>query len=122
LRDLVRTWIFPSAITAGGVVLGTARDRDGKSIAYLAKRGQPWEQLGAAPGFYATGMNSAGDVVGAVVRDGLEQPWLRRASGEMVSLPYFTYHWCRPLAINDLGIIVGTAQADHGMHALVWSP
>jgi hypothetical protein len=70
------TGIYPSAITAGGIVLGTASDRDGKSIAYLAKPGQRWERLGTAPGFYATGINSAGDVVGAVVRDGFERPWL----------------------------------------------
>ena len=102
--------------------LGTARDRDGKSVAWLVKPAQRWERLGTPPGFYATAMNDAGDVVGAAVRDGYEQPWLRRASGEIVWLPYFDQHWCRPSAINRSGVIVGTAQTDHGMHALVWTP
>ena len=65
-------------------------------------------------------MIDAGDIVGAVVRDGYEQPWLRRASGEIVWLPYLDQHWCRPSAISDSGVIVGTAQTDHGTHALVW--
>jgi hypothetical protein len=67
-------------------------------------------------------MNDAGDIVGAAVRDGYEQPWLRRVSGEIVWLPYFDQHECRPSAINDWGVIVGTAQTDHGTHALVWTP
>lgn len=116
------TGIYPTAITADGVVLGTARDRDGKSVAWLARRGERWGRLGTEPGFYATSMNNAGDIVGAVVRDGYEKPWLRRASGEIVRLPYFDQHWCRPSAINDSGVIVGTAQTDHGTHALVWTP
>jgi hypothetical protein len=114
------TGIYPTAITADGVVLGTASDHDGKSIAYLAKLGQRWEGVGTAPGFYATSMNNAGDIIGAVVRHGYEQPWLRRTSGEIVGLPYFDQHGCRPSAISDSGVIVGTAQTDHGTHALVW--
>lgn len=117
-----KTGIYPSAITSGGVVLGTANDHDGKSIAGLAKPGQRWERLGTVPGFYATDMNDTGDVVGATKRDGYEQPWLRRAAGEIVWLPYFDHHWCRPSAINSSGVIVGTATADHGTHALVWTP
>jgi len=115
------TGIYPTAVTTDGVVLGTASDRDGKSIAYLAKSGQRWEQLGTAAGFHATGMNDHLEIVGAVLRNGYEQPWLRRTSGEIVWLPYFNHHWCRPYAINSSGVIVGAAQTDHGTHALIWT-
>jgi hypothetical protein len=67
-------------------------------------------------------MNDAGDVVGACKRDGYEKPWLRCASGEIVWLPYYRDHWCRPIAINSSKLIVGSAQTDHGYHALVWRP
>jgi hypothetical protein len=114
--------VYPLVITAGGVILGTGRDRDRKQVACLARPGQRWEQLGTPPGFLATAMNDAGQVVGSVVRDGFEQPWLRHASGEMVWLPYFDQHGCRPSAINGSGVIVGTASTDHGSHSLVWTP
>jgi hypothetical protein len=113
--------VHPSAITADGTVLGTANTHEGKSLALIATPGQPWKQLGTPAGFYATAMNNPREVVGAASLDGYERPWLRRASGEIVWLPYFAHHWCRPTAINDSGIIVGTAQTDHGTHALVWT-
>ena len=113
--------VYPSAITADGTVLGTANTHEGKSVALIAIPGQPWKQLGTPAGFYATAMNTAGEVVGAVNLDGYERPWLRRASGEIVWLPYFAHHACRPTAINDSGIIAGTAQTDHGRHALIWT-
>jgi hypothetical protein len=116
-----KTGVYPSAITADGTVLGTANTHEGKSVALIATPGQPWKQLGTPAGFYATTMNSAGEVVGAANLDGYERAWLRRASGEIVWLPYFAHHACRPTAINDSGIIVGTAQTDHGTHALVWT-
>jgi hypothetical protein len=74
-----------------------------------------------APGFCATATNDAGDVAGAVVRDGFGQPWLRRASGEVLWLPYLAHHGCRPSAINSAGVIVGNARTDHGSHALIWT-
>jgi hypothetical protein len=113
--------VYPQTIARDGTVLGTARDRDGESVAYLAKPGRRWECLGTAPGFYATNMNESGDVVGATQLDGYQRPWLRRASGEILWLPYLEYHWCRPSAVNSSGVIVGTATADHGAHALVWT-
>jgi uncharacterized membrane protein len=113
--------IHPMAITANRI-LGTAPNRDGRKVAWLVRKDQHWERLDTEPGFYATAMNDAGDIVGAAKQDGYEIPWLRRASGEMVWLPYFDHHWCRPSAISNSGIIVGIAQTDHGAHALVWTP
>ena len=51
--------------------------------------------------------------------DGYERPWLRRWSGEVVWLPYFDYHHCRPSAVSYDGVVVGRAEADHGTHALM---
>jgi hypothetical protein len=114
--------IFPTTLTVDGTILGTSRDSEGKSVAWLANPRSRWEKLGTDAGFYATAMNNAGSVVGAAKVDGYEKPWLRRASGETIRLPYFDQHWCRPSAINDSGLIVGTAQTDHGTHALLWIP
>lgn len=114
--------IFPTAITDEAIVLGTARDASGNSVAAIARPGRSWEKLGTPAGFYATAMNNRGEVVGATKREGYEKPWLRLASGEIVWLPYFEHHWCRPLAASNAGVIVGTAQSDHGTHALVWAP
>ena len=116
------TGIYPMAISANGTVLGKSNDHDGNSIAWLATLNGYWETLGTEPGFYATSMNNMGDIVGATVLEGYEKPWLRQASGEIVWLPYFDQHGCRPCAINASGIIVGTAQTDHGIHALIWTP
>jgi hypothetical protein len=113
--------IYPLAITADGVVLGTSLGGDATRVACLAKPGRQWERLGTAPGFHATAMNDAGDVVGMAIREGYQRPWLRRASGEMVWLPYFDHHHCRPSAINRSGTIVGRANTDHGTHALIWT-
>lgn len=114
--------ISPTAINNDGHILGTSRDNELNSIAWLVKPGETWERLVMDPGFYATCMNNMGDIAGTVNRDGYEKPLLKRVSGEIVWLPYFGQHGCRPSAINDSGVIVGTAQTDHGNHALVWTP
>jgi hypothetical protein len=113
--------IHPNTLSAGRVVLGTANNHEHKSVAWVARPGYQWERLGTDPGFYATAMNDRGDVVGAAFRDGYEKPWLRNSSGDLVWLPYLDQHWCRPYAINNSGLIVGTARTDHGCHALVWA-
>jgi hypothetical protein len=113
--------IWPLAITIDGIVLGTSLGRDESRVAFLAKPGQPWERLGTAAGLHAWTMNDAGDVVGHMMVEGYDRPWLRRSSGEILWLPYFNHHHCRPAAINRLGTIVGRATTDHGSHALIWT-
>jgi hypothetical protein len=113
--------IYPMGIAVDGVVLGMSLGGDDTRIACLAKPGQRWERLGTAPGFYATAMNNTGHVVGRVMREGYERPWLRSPLGEIIWLPYFDHHHCRPAAINHSGTIVGRATTDHGNHALIWS-
>jgi hypothetical protein len=49
------TGICPSAITADGVVLGTAKNRDGKSIAYLTRPGGRWAVDTGHPRFPGAG-------------------------------------------------------------------
>jgi uncharacterized membrane protein len=114
--------VYPMAIAADGTVLGKGNDRSGEAVAVLARQGGDWTPLGTDSGWYATAMNDAGDVVGATVVEGFERPWLRRSSGEIQWLPFYLHHWCRPSAVNSAGTITGCAQADHGSHALVWTP
>jgi hypothetical protein len=60
-----------------------------------------------------------GDVVGFLAQGTLLQPWVRLATGEQFLLPSVIGHTTDPKAINDDGVILGTAQADHGGHAVV---
>jgi hypothetical protein len=112
--------VYPMGLTNTGVVLGFSRDKNGDAIAGLASAGGGWEPLGTPAGWYPTAISDAGDIVGSVLVDGYERPWLRRSSGEVVWLPYFDYHYCRPSAVSRDGVVVGQAQTDHGTHALMW--
>jgi hypothetical protein len=112
--------VFPIGINDAGKVLGSANDASGRSIALIAHADGQWGRLGTAPGWHVTAMNSTGDIAGTVLKDGFSRPWLRRSSGEIVLLPYFAYHHCRPFALNARGDIVGQAATDHGTHALLW--
>jgi hypothetical protein len=114
--------VYPMGINTSGRVLGKAQDSAGKPVACTALRGADWVMLFADSGYYATALNDLGDIVGAIIRDGFERPWLKRSCGELIWLPYYEYHWCRPLSVNNHGVIVGIAQSDHGCHALVWKP
>ncbi len=117
-----RPGVYPTSINADGTVLGTARNAKGESIALVAGPGEGWQGLGTPAGYHATSMNNVGDVVGETKLDGYERPWLRRASGEVVWLPFFEHHHSRPHGMNDSRTVVGGANADHGSHALVWTP
>jgi hypothetical protein len=35
-------------------------------------------------------------------------------------MPYVEYHNTTPTSMNDQGVIVGSAEADHGVHAVMW--
>jgi uncharacterized membrane protein len=114
--------LWPTAINANGVVLGGSRDSNNQGNAWLARPGQGWERLGSEPDLKATAMNDRGDVVGHSALSGYWRPWLRRATGTMIWLPYFNHHNCYPTAISNSGVIVGLAVTDHGTHALAWTP
>jgi uncharacterized membrane protein len=80
-----------------------------------------WRALGTGEGWSPTGINSLGDVIGNVTRDGLTQPWVRlAASGDVAVLPSIIGHHTDARAINNAGVIVGSAHADHGGHAVIW--
>ncbi|MGH2948749.1 MAG: hypothetical protein ACRDPC_21265 [Solirubrobacteraceae bacterium] len=112
--------VYPSSLTASGLVLGTGRNRNGETIACVSRLGGPWMRLGTPDGWYATTMNEAGDVAGRCVVEGFGRPWLRRSTGAIVWLPYLEHHHCQPSSLATEGFIVGTAQTDHGTHALLW--
>lgn len=111
-----------NGLTRDGTVVGAARDSNGLSVSFAGRVGEPWRLLGTPPGASASAVNDAGDVVGSTEVEGFARPWLRRASGEFIWLPYFENHWCKPCAITSSGLIAGSAQADHGHHALLWTP
>lgn len=112
--------VYPMGLTNTGMVLGCGRDKNGDAVAGLASAAGSWEPLGTPVGWHPTAINDEGDVVGSVPVDGYERPWLRRSSGEVVWLPYYDYHYCRPSAVSRDGVVVGQAATDHGTHALMW--
>ena len=110
--------ITPVAITNGGLVLG--RSSNGASFAMACEPDGEWQPLGTSVGWTPQAINDIGDVVGFVAQGTLLQPWLRLATGEQFLLPSVIGHTTDPKAINNDGVIVGTAHADHGGHAVIW--
>lgn len=113
--------VNPVALTPDGTVLGKVNTKTGDALAVISRANARWEALGTDPGCYATAINERGDAAGSKVVDGFERPWLRRSNGEIVWLPFYSHHWCRPTALSASGTVVGYAQADHGYHALMWT-
>lgn len=111
--------VQPVAVTNNGLVLGFSRSSTA-NLAVFCEAGGSWQELGTGDGWSPTGINDAGDVVGTVMRDGLFYPWLRLATGEEFLLPFVREHQTDPKAINNACTIVGTAQTDHGGHAVIW--
>jgi uncharacterized membrane protein len=110
--------IRPVAITNDGMILGFTSD--GPSRAMVCEQNSEWQPLGTSDGWTPQAINDVGDVVGFVAQGGLLQPWLRLATGEQFMLPSVIGHTTDPKAINNAGVIVGTAQADQGGHAVMW--
>lgn len=50
------------------------------------------------------------------------QPWAMSPSQGAVSLPNYRHHSAAPAGINDRGWVIGTAAADHCVHAVLWKP
>ncbi len=113
--------VYPIDWTEDGRILGQARDKENEPLAVLAELGSSWQIVGTPAGWVATGMNQAGDIIGWTKVEGLQKPWIRRASGEVVWLPYPRQHHTAPSRVNDNGVVIGHASADHGGHALMWS-
>ena len=111
--------VQPVAVTSDGLVLGVSKSGSAH-VAVICEPGGAWQELGTGDGWSPTGINDARDVVGIVMRDGLFYPWLRLATGGEFLLPFVRGHQTNPKAINNAGTIVGTAQTDHGGHAVIW--
>jgi uncharacterized membrane protein len=110
--------ITPIAMTNGGLVLGVTPGSTSRAMV-CSQHGE-WQPLGTGDGWSPQAINDMGDVVGFVTHGGLFQPWLRLATGEQFLLPSVMGHNTDPKAINNDRVIVGTAQADHGGHAVIW--
>ena len=103
------------------MVLGQARNARSQPVALVCRPNGNWERLGTDDNWEPIDMNNRGEVIGRAKIGLLDRPWLRRPSGETVMLPYVTGHHTYSAAINNTGQIVGSAGADHGAHALLWS-
>ena len=112
--------VYPMGLTSDGIILGNAAGRSGERIASVSTDSGPWARLGTPEGWYATTMDNSRSVTGSVNIGGFERPWLRRPNGDVLWLPYFDHHYCRPNSMTDTGLVAGTAQTDHGTHALFW--
>lgn len=113
---------FPIGIDASGRVLGQARDVRNQIFAVWGTVDGGWTRLGAPNGYAPAATSPRGDVVGTYRVDDIQRPWLLLASGELRFLPFVRQHHCYPSGINDARQIVGGASANHGSHALLWSP
>jgi hypothetical protein len=122
LREVGEPGVMPVDLTDSGFVLGSGRDGDEVMIPVLSRQGQPWKGLGDLRGGSANAMAESGDIVGTSDVQGFARPWVRRAAGDLIWLPYFGYHSTVVKAVNSSGWMVGYAGADHGTHALVWKP
>jgi hypothetical protein len=110
--------VMPIAITNSGLVLGVTSGSE--SLALTCEPNGTWQELGTPGGWFPKNINEAGDVVGIVMQNRLFQPWLRLATGEQFLLPFAIGHHTEARAINNCREIVGTAQTDHGGHAVIW--
>jgi len=114
--------VVPIGLDARGRILGQGRDSTNRILAAWGEIGGHWVPLGTPAEYAPAATNARGDVVGTYQVDGVERPWLLRSSGEMQFLPFVREHHCHPSSINDACQIVGEASADHGSHALLWTP
>lgn len=114
------TNVFPIALNDDGIVLGQGRNIHSHPVAVMCEPAGTWERLGTDDGWIPVDINNRGEVIGRVMIDGIDRPWLRRSTREIVLLPYATDHHTTPAAINNVGHIVGGATADRCSHAMMW--
>ncbi len=115
------TNVVPIAMNDDDIVLGQARNKQNQPIAVICRPGGRWEQLGTPDNWIPVDMNNKGEVLGRVMIDLLERPWLHRPDGHTIMLPYITDHHTTPAAINNLGQIVGAAASDNDVRVFLWS-
>lgn len=114
--------VYPIAINRHGTVVGNAVGDNGLHVSLIARLGQPWQRIFDVDGYYVNDINDDEGMAGTCHENGLSWPWYKPPGGPVRRLPYIQHHSCRIWAINNAGVIVGTAQADHGVHGLVWKP
>jgi hypothetical protein len=114
--------VYPIAINRHGTVVANAVGENGVHVSMIARLGQPWQRIFDVDGFYVNDINDDEGIAGTCHENGLSWPWFKPPRGPVRRLPYLQHHSCRIWAINNAGVIVGTAQADHGVHGLVWKP
>lgn len=120
----VGDWIgvYPIALNDHGTVVGNAVGEDNKHVSLIAQIGGPWQRLVPFDGLYVNDINDSGDMAGTFQDSGFSWPWFWPVHGEAIRLPTLQHHSCRISAINNSRRIVGDAEADHGVHGLVWTP
>jgi uncharacterized membrane protein len=114
------TNVFPIAMNDDDAVLGQARNEHNQPVAVICHLDSGWERLGTPDNWIPVDINNNGEVLGRVMIDLLERPWLHHPDGRTMMLPYITDHHTNPAAINNLGQIVGSAATDNDFHVLTW--
>lgn len=88
----------------------------------LHDRESGWQRVICPEASSGHSVNARGDVAGSVKLEGFHRPWFKPFGDEVRMLPYVQFHDTMPTDMNESGVIVGTASADHGCHAVIWEP
>lgn len=105
--------VFPMGLTSDLVVLGKGADPSGDPVACISTAGESWIPLGTPPGWYATAINDNHEVAGSLKVKGFDRPWIRRADGTTLWLPYLEHHYCRPNSMRGNPRRYGTDRPRH---------
>jgi hypothetical protein len=103
-------------------VIGFATDPNHRLVATSAELRGAWSIIEPIKSGWEprSGGNNA-LILGYVRGDGFSKPSIR-VTNTQIDLPNYWYHHGYPRAAASSGEIVGTSSADHGYHALLWTP
>jgi probable HAF family extracellular repeat protein len=112
------------AINESGVAVGEADDSRGVRRPFVWTRRGGLTGLQVTNRFHPADIDSGGNIVGNVSGSGvpLSRPYIYTAGGEFLPLPFVEEHATDAVAINDNGVIIGSARSHSWkhVHPLVW--
>jgi hypothetical protein len=117
-------FVVPQSIdSTNRFILGSiVRPGRGSVESILHDRESGWERVVCPRNSSGRAVNARGDVVGSVQLEGFHRPWFKPLREKVRMLPHVQFHDTMPTEVNERGVIVGTANADHGCHAVMWEP
>jgi probable HAF family extracellular repeat protein len=116
---------YPCAINGDGLVVGEGDDHDGKRRAFSWTLKGGLKQIAVPDEFHPSDVDAHGNILGNVH----SRPWPRpgfysTVKGKYFELPLAYNHQTSAKAINNKGVIIGSAvtgSAKH-QHSLIWLP